>query len=230
MGYYMSSHKADFHIEEYNIPAVLALLNGDENCHDHADTIEDAFRLRGYDVASNDEGDITGIWFDNGRLMDDYDMFQAIAPHVCPGSYLIMRGEDGHFWKWLFTDGKCVEIGGTLVFDHVYDVGYELVLTRINTYADMDWSQTTTHRFLNLQTAFRHMLNCYQDADLVEPLMFHSGDAHHATQIGYRFWYAPLRLSSAPNGDEIRATIRRITKSSPIEESLLPRLPTLERN
>lgn len=52
----------------------------------------------------------------NGHLIDirfilerspytEEKIFQALAPYVVPGSYIVMHGEDNYVWRWYF-DGK----------------------------------------------------------------------------------------------------------------------------
>jgi|PlaIllAssembly_1097288.scaffolds.fasta_scaffold00167_12 hypothetical protein len=64
------------------------------------------FRACRWSVASDDSGDLVDIEFCGEKLGDDESFFRAIAPHVESKSYLQIRGEEGHAWRWYFLDGR----------------------------------------------------------------------------------------------------------------------------
>ena len=227
MGYNMSNHETKFFISVDDIPAVLALLNEDSD--EPIDNIKDAFCELEYKITFDAEGNIINIWFEGEKLCDDYEMFQKIAPYVRPCSYLIMQGEDGYYWKWIFQNNECIEVPGELSFECIYEAEYEIVERRSHRITDDEnWSQTNTLTFVALEAAYHHIVQHYNDADSVEPLVFQFPDSPRVVQIGYVFHYAPFRRSNASSGDDVLVIIRRVTHSSPIEEFMLPKLPQLQ--
>lgn len=228
MGYYMKSHESNFFIPVSDVLAVLEVLN--EDVDEPVDTINDAFLDRDFAVELDKEGNIVDVWFDGEKYSDDnFAMFRAIAPYVRSGSYLIMEGEDGCYWKWAFLDGKCIEInGGAISFEHIYDVEYELIMVQSHQWNDREYAKSETFRFTDFQKAYDYMMRCHYTADSIEPIMHRETDSQRATQIGYLFKYAEGRQSGAPGGDEVAVTIRRVTYASPIEEFLLPWLPQIK--
>ena len=69
----------------------------------------------------HDNKDITSIWFEGEKLGDDEEFFGVLAPFVENGSYIEMRGEENAHWKWVFKDGECIEIGGSVIFSDTLD-------------------------------------------------------------------------------------------------------------
>ena len=58
---------------------------------------------------SGDDSDIIDIYFRGEKLGHDDLLFQVLAPYVKEGSYIVMRGEDGHTWRWYFDGQTCRE-------------------------------------------------------------------------------------------------------------------------
>ena len=52
-------------------------------------------------------GNINGIHYTGEKSGDDFLLFQAIAPFVRSGSFIIMQGEDHRLWAWRFSKGRC---------------------------------------------------------------------------------------------------------------------------
>jgi hypothetical protein len=228
MGYYMNSHESNFFIPVSDVLAVLEVLN--EDVDEPVKTIEDAFLNLNFMVNRDSLGNVNDIWVEGGNFSFNLDeKLQTIAPYVRSGSYLIMQGDDGCYWKWAFLDGKCTEInGGAISFEHIYDVEYELIMVQSHQWNDREYAKSETFRFTDFQKAYDYMMRCHYTADSIEPIMHRETDSQRATQIGYLFKYAEGRQSGAPGGDEVAVTIRRVTYASPIEEFLLPRLPQIK--
>ena len=59
---------------------------------------------------------VCGIEFAGEKSGQDDLLFDAIAPYVESGSYVVMRGEDGEVWRWYFEEGTCVEQAGRVSY------------------------------------------------------------------------------------------------------------------
>lgn len=68
------------------------------------ETLEDVLELVGFDLAHDENGDITGVFYDSKRGAEDIFML-ALAPYVEDGSRIVWVGEDGERWSWRFQDG-----------------------------------------------------------------------------------------------------------------------------
>jgi len=68
------------------------------------------------DVDHDNGGAIIGLNFHGEKAGDDLAMFQAIAPHVEPGSYVEMTGEEGERWRWTFDGETCKEVQANISF------------------------------------------------------------------------------------------------------------------
>lgn len=86
--------------------------NYPETCND----IFEVFGEMGFDVMTNDDGDITAVFYDN-KIGDEAAFFVALAPYVEDGSHIDWYGEDGALWRWVFSDGVMQSIEGTTVYD-----------------------------------------------------------------------------------------------------------------
>ena len=75
-----------------------------------AETVREAFRAWRWELDSE------GLYFCGEKLGEDALLFETVAPYVKDGSYIVIRGEDGDTWKWLFEDGKFQELTGKVVF------------------------------------------------------------------------------------------------------------------
>jgi hypothetical protein len=79
-----------------------------------AKTLGSAVRAWRWYVDEDDKGNVTGIGFNGEKLGDDNLLFDAISPFVRKGSFIQMRGEDDHMWRWVF-DGKSMhEVSPTI--------------------------------------------------------------------------------------------------------------------
>lgn len=54
-------------------------------------------------------GDVVALYFNGEKHGDDDLLFKAIAPYVEAGSFIIMEGEDGAIWRWVFDGNICNE-------------------------------------------------------------------------------------------------------------------------
>lgn len=133
MGYYMSQGNTEFSIpKEHHEKALAAIqaLHGKEY-------IKDSFGSRFCWVDSNffelndltailkawrwkpkfKDGNIVGIEFTGEKLGSDKVLWEALAPFVTKGSFIIMKGEDGCKWKWTFDGVAFKEVGSETIFD-----------------------------------------------------------------------------------------------------------------
>jgi hypothetical protein len=81
-------------------------------------TLEDLLERYGWDTTHDAEGNIIDLFFSGdkyGSLEDE--LLPLLAPFIEPDSYLIMEGEDGAIWRWLFRDSAVVQQEGFIVFD-----------------------------------------------------------------------------------------------------------------
>ncbi len=65
------------------------------------------------------QGNLTGLHFTGEKLGDDFELFQALAPFVRSGSFIVMQGEDGEMWRWMFDGSQCHEQSATVSFGPV---------------------------------------------------------------------------------------------------------------
>ena len=131
MGYYMSQMDCYFRIAAADKAAAFDALKQWEATElekhpDHtnscytplgkAETLEDALGELDWEVESNEQGDIVGLYFTGEKLHDEDEWLDAIAPHVAKGSYLTMSGDDNIIWCWYFDGSHCMEYYGEVVF------------------------------------------------------------------------------------------------------------------
>ena len=124
MGYYMTQGDTKFAINKTKISDVLAAIKSipDEGygwvdgSYVSAENIDDAFDDWRWAPHYSENGNINGLDFIGQKSGDDLVLFTAIAPFVEDGSYIVMTGEDGFVWRWLFKGGKITEQAGSMVF------------------------------------------------------------------------------------------------------------------
>ena len=56
-------------------------------------------------------------YFEGGKWGDDEQLWTALAPFIASGGCIEFRGEDGHYWRYLFEDGTLTEQTGTVVWE-----------------------------------------------------------------------------------------------------------------
>lgn len=142
MGYCMSQVDAKFHIKRENFTnarKAIQSLHGKERISDsigkHFSWIDkDFYKINNFAKIMeewrwevhihDDESGVDDIEFTGEKLGDDKILFDAIAPFVEAGSYIVMRGEEGEFWKWTFDGKTCKEVQAVgKVFEDDEDVG-----------------------------------------------------------------------------------------------------------
>jgi hypothetical protein len=136
MGYYMNMRECEFHIaadkKDDALQAIKELSKDESRMSGgsfgnggkkeawyswvttsefvDAKTLEDAIGAWRWEVETDEEtGDITYIYFQGEKLGDDEVLFSALAPFITEGGYIEMSGEDGHLWRWAFTEGTLCE-------------------------------------------------------------------------------------------------------------------------
>ena len=72
-------------------------------------------------------GAVNGIVCHNEKLGDDDRLFAAIAPHVTPGSFIEMRGEDDAHWRWVFNGTSCREVAAVVTWPEQLDETAQLL-------------------------------------------------------------------------------------------------------
>ncbi|MDR0287809.1 MAG: DUF4262 domain-containing protein [Clostridiales bacterium] len=77
---------------------------------EHASLVAVKLDKIGYGYKFDSFGNIIDTWSKCDKLGDEFDMFQKIASYVDEGSFLEYMGEDGAKWRWIFKNGKCIEV------------------------------------------------------------------------------------------------------------------------
>lgn len=119
MGYYMSQQDSDFRIRSKNVSSALKALRRSENGASlmGVNTLSDALQIYGFTVTSDENGDITDIYFEYDKLRGQEEMLGIIAPYVQDGSFLQMIGEDDSMWRWVFRDQKLETIFPKIIWE-----------------------------------------------------------------------------------------------------------------
>lgn len=98
-------------------------------------TIEDVFWEFGYNIITDDAGNITEIDTVSSDLPNGQEeFFEAIAPAVEDGSFIHLKREDTH-WKFVFKKGKVKRLDSEIVF---YDrpMSYDRAMCLINEFIE----------------------------------------------------------------------------------------------
>lgn len=82
-----------------------------------ASTLEAAMVEWRYCPETDEDGNISNIYFEGEKLGDETALWKALAPFIRSGSYIQMHGEDGSTWRWCFDDGKFEEKSGRIVWE-----------------------------------------------------------------------------------------------------------------
>lgn len=77
--------------------------NYDEICNNIIEVLE----MLGFDVLGNESG-IFDLCYDGKTGQEDI-FFNALAPYIENGSYILWRGEDNDMYVWEFEDGEMTE-------------------------------------------------------------------------------------------------------------------------
>lgn len=94
-------------------------------------TIEDVFWEFGYNIITDDDGNITELDTVSSDLPDGQEeFFETIAPVVEDGSFIHLKREDTH-WKFVFEKGNVKRLDSEIVF---YDkpMTYDRAMCLIN--------------------------------------------------------------------------------------------------
>lgn len=79
-------------------------------------TIDDIFDEFGYNVFSDDDGNVVELDNISSDLPDGQEkFFDAIAPVIKTGSYVCLKREDTH-WMFLFENGKVRKLDSEIIF------------------------------------------------------------------------------------------------------------------
>lgn len=74
-----------------------------------AKTVSDAIRACCWDIEEDENGNVAALFYE-GKLLttlgDVERLFGILAPFVKPGSYLVIQGEEGACYRYVFKKGK----------------------------------------------------------------------------------------------------------------------------
>lgn len=125
-----------FSIKEENIENVIKAFkktyskNANIKVED-INSIEDVFGEFGYNVFTDEDGNITDIDNDSSNLPGGQKkFFSSIAKYVESESYIILKTDDSQS-KFIFNDGKVKEFKGEVVFCDK-NLGYDRILAILN--------------------------------------------------------------------------------------------------
>lgn len=125
-----------FSIKEENIENVIKAFkktyskNANIKVED-INSIEDVFWEFGYNVFTDEDGNITDIDNDSSNLPGGQKkFFSSIAKYVERESYIILKTDDSQS-KFIFDDGKVKEFKGEVVFCDK-NLGYDRILAILN--------------------------------------------------------------------------------------------------
>lgn len=62
-----------------------------------------------WDASERIDGNVVIRYFTGERAGDEDVLFEAIAPYMEPGGYIMFHEEDGAVWRYLFEDGNLYE-------------------------------------------------------------------------------------------------------------------------
>lgn len=130
MGYNILIIKTNFRIVAGNTDSVLLILKNlatrkqdfafvKNNLVIDSNDISSAFEARRWLLEIDDEGNIVDLDFVGEKLGDEQILFDAIAPFVETGSYIIVAGENGEsgkVWRWRFDGKHCNYKVGKIIF------------------------------------------------------------------------------------------------------------------
>ncbi len=111
MGYSIEQLDVEFRIKKENFrPCLKALKEANVELSLNTSDLKTALEeCRWTPYIDTDHGDIVYIEFTGDKLMDDEEIFDAIAPYVEAGSFIGIQGEDRSMWKWVFNGKECLE-------------------------------------------------------------------------------------------------------------------------
>jgi hypothetical protein len=106
MGYNVMNCKSSLLITKDNVPKALDALRALPGWDGGAesDTPDLVFQDFGLHATQDEQGNLTALFLATEHLGDDaVAAFQAIAPFVEAGSYVMFIGEDAAQWAWVFS-------------------------------------------------------------------------------------------------------------------------------
>lgn len=126
MGTYMDQGETKFNIKAKNTQRVvkaIKALHGQESIYDSSgshfswvdnkfyklNTLQELMTAFRWEPTIDENGNIINVTFKGQKWGDDEQFFEAIAPYVETGSYIIMDIE-GELHKWAFNDGKFLSL------------------------------------------------------------------------------------------------------------------------
>lgn len=125
MGYCVYQQESKFHLPASRLPMALAALNtlalragrqpgrgfpfADTATLLRAQSVEQHMKEWRWRLSFDAHGDIVDVTFEGEKLGADHALWSALAPFVSAGSFIVMHGEDGNVWRWVFDGAKCLE-------------------------------------------------------------------------------------------------------------------------
>lgn len=100
MSFYASMTDSSFYVPTQHTGLVLAKL-----------------QKQPHKIVLDGEGNITSIDISGYLTGNENAVLQSIAPYVKDDSYIKMRGADGSYWSWLFSNGFCKQFQAKLVWE-----------------------------------------------------------------------------------------------------------------
>lgn len=83
--------------------------------HLKANDLEAVLDDFGFEVFTNDNGDIVDLCYDN-KTGNEEELFCAMAPAMSGINELFWSGEEGERWKWLIKNGELHSIAGITTY------------------------------------------------------------------------------------------------------------------
>lgn len=128
MGYNIIVLETNFRVVKENTDAVLATLKS--FCQSQPQNyafVQNDVVLKASDIYDalaewrwlpliDDEGNVEDLEFTGEKLGGEQVLFDAIAPFVEAGSYIVAARDDGRVWRWRFNAQRCFYEVGKIVF------------------------------------------------------------------------------------------------------------------
>ena len=113
MSYYMTG-SGTMNINAKNFPDILAAVRKDFPCYNltYVRNLHDLFHVFGFDYWQ--EG--LSVEFPYGKLNDQEEFLETIAPWAEDHSRIYMTGEDNDMWVWTFKDHALYECQGEVTY------------------------------------------------------------------------------------------------------------------
>lgn len=144
---------------------------------DEWNSIEDAFDEFGYNLITNDTGDIVDLDVISSDLPDGQQaFFESIAESVETGSYVCLKREDEH-WKFVFEKGKFRTLDSEIVY---YDkpMNYDRAMCLLNEVVDRVYVSE------NVSEAIRHLFTLgFTDDELINVFDIASSDVEAVVKL-----------------------------------------------